>query len=64
MKKFEYKAIQLKPTSLWSFNVSDQDVEEVLNKYGQEGWELVSVIDVNSSGTTTGYLVSFKREIV
>lgn len=63
MRKFEYKVIQLKPSSLWSFNVSVDEVEDVLNKYGQEGWELVSMIDTNSAGTTTGYLLSFKREI-
>ncbi|MCC9043343.1 DUF4177 domain-containing protein [Myroides sp. M-43] len=63
MKRFEYKAIQLKPSSLWSFNVSVEEVEDVLNEYGKQGWELVTMIDINSTGTTTGYLLSFKREI-
>ena len=34
------------------------DPEEVLNEYGQEGWELVSTIEYTGGGTK--YLV-FKR---
>lgn len=36
MKKYEYKWVNIE---------SWLDIERVLNKYGQEGWELVAVHD-------------------
>lgn len=50
MKKWKYKAINIRPT----FNIGDFDV------LGKEGWELVSVMQVPNIGTNKAI---FKREI-
>lgn len=51
MKKFEYKVI---------YSQGNQDWEELLNDLGEQGWELVSMSQTQS--TRTG-LATFKREL-
>lgn len=51
MKKFEYKII---------YEQGNESFEEMLNRFGSEGWELVKVSD--RTNTLTG-LVIFKREV-
>ena len=53
-KKFEYKKIDF-----LAF-----ETERVLNQYGDDGWEVVSVYDV-SSGTTRGQqsVAILKKEV-
>jgi hypothetical protein len=52
MKRFEYRVIDLEPLSC----------ERLLNKYGNDGWELVAVCFSNhsASGLCHHY---FKREL-
>ena len=38
------------------------DLDDVLEKYGNEGWELVSLnLDANLQGSKDGHLLVFKR---
>lgn len=41
MKKWEYKVINLKAKGVTNLVLSKED-EDVLNKLGEQGWELVS----------------------
>jgi hypothetical protein len=63
--KFEYKVVTL-PISfkmLGQSPVPEPDKhEELLNTYGQEGWELVDVVSVSGGGVGTYFLKAyFKR---
>ena len=51
MKKFEYKII---------YELRNESFEDMLNRFGSEGWELVKASD--RPNTLTG-LAIFKREI-
>ena len=52
MKKFEYKII---------YEQGNESFEDMLNRFGSEGWELVKVSD-RPTNTLTG-LAIFKREV-
>jgi hypothetical protein len=52
MRKFEYKVI---------YSIGDMSFEEILNKLGDKGWEVISVNSRCKS--LTGYIVA-KREII
>ena len=59
MKKFEYKTISFAKKGLLK---SKGNYDEELNKYGQEGWEVVSVYAPVSGGTSTEISYLLKRE--
>lgn len=44
MTKWEYKVEFLTPTELPESAVSMSALEDTLNQYGDEGWELVSLL--------------------
>ena len=71
--KWEYEVIQI-PTARSGFVATSTKInpQEQLNKLGEEGWELVSAIgmqsisaslSVSSPGTTTSVLFIFKRKV-
>ncbi|MNK17783.1 hypothetical protein D3C87_359790 [compost metagenome] len=62
-KRFEYKTIEIKPSGTWSWKFDIEEIDKVLNKYGMDGWELVSVASRDMSGTAYGFHYTFKREI-
>ena len=74
--KWEYKVIQ-KDKDKWDDSISSDQIglsselDDELNKYGDEGWELINVVPVqglqvgaalSSRGTTTVLLYVFKRK--
>lgn len=68
MQKWEYKIISCeRSTGLFSDYEWDKDIEAMLPKLGEEGWELINVIaeasswGENNSGTTTEEKWIFKR---
>ena len=67
MKKFEYKSLALTMSyeGKWIKTKTFQSAEMIsqLNELGQEGWELVSSIDQNFSGSTIEVLLLLKREV-
>lgn len=60
MTKFEYK-VEAVPSE-----IGKSGIEEVLNKFGADGWELVSIESFNKSfwvpDWTSGFIVIFKRK--
>jgi hypothetical protein len=39
-----------------------EDINEMLNTYGREGWELVTIVPETMGGTISGYTYFFKRK--
>ena len=62
-KRFEYKSVEIKPKSIWTVHVKPEEIDESINKFGADGWELVSIVPYSSTGTTVGFLYTFKREL-
>ena len=42
MRKFEYKSECITPMGAWGIKL--EDYEKILNQYGDEGYELVSIL--------------------
>lgn len=67
MKQFEYKTIDIKPSTKGFFGTKGIELEQIdktLNEMGQEGWELISVQEVSTFDGTMNYILyTFKREI-
>jgi len=64
MKTFEYKTVNLNSdNSILGGKFICEDVDQAINKYGAEGWELVSVVPSNKVlGETGNLILFFKRE--
>ncbi len=60
-KKFEYKTHTINK-SFWSGSVNAEEIEVDLNELGEEGWELISVIEENTTKANE-IIFLFKREI-
>lgn len=55
MKKYEYKTIEyVAKNKLFtlSIDIDSKEIEGVLNKEGEEGWELVSTVNYALNGFT------------
>lgn len=64
MKRFEYKTIEIKPKGTFRSKIDLTEIDKTLNKYGMEGWELITVEDKNFGyGSTECFYFIFKREI-
>lgn len=62
-KRFEYKSIEIMPKSMWTSVIDPIELDQTINKFGSDGWELVTVVPFSSSGATRGFLFTFKREL-
>lgn len=62
MKRFEYKTVKITPKSIWSTEIKSEEIDDVLNDLGREGWELVTVQDLSVSGSSFSYLYTLKRQ--
>ncbi|MBO6183981.1 MAG: DUF4177 domain-containing protein [Chryseobacterium sp.] len=61
-KRFEYKTVVVKPkVSFWTVEYDPNEMDKTLNKYGNEGWELLSVESREYMGTYI-FHYTFKRE--
>ena len=65
MSKFEYKTevIKLGGTILSKRSLNEEELTSLLNRYGSKGWELVSEIDIQTSGWTRTITLIFKRAL-
>jgi len=64
MKQYEYKTSLLLAKATLSKRLETGKVEKELNRYGQDGWELVSCVPALPCwGAEGGILVVMKREI-
>lgn len=66
-KMFEYKVEQIR-TSLLGDKVKTDELEQLLNRYAQDGWQLKSVTAAEVGGRigpggTSGLVVVFERQI-
>jgi len=62
MKRFEYKTVVLSGKGIVTTRLDAGIIDKTLNKYGEEGWELVSVkIGIQGFGVSNGVLCVFKR---
>jgi Domain of unknown function (DUF4177) len=63
MPKFEYKA-EVLTSMVGRDKLRVSDLEDVLRKYGEDGWELASVnLDADVRGQRDGHLLIFKRAV-
>ena len=63
--EWEYKTIVIKAkASFWGGKFDNNELDNILNKYGEDGWELVNVVASNQAYGESGSLICiFKREI-
>ena len=60
--QWEYRTIKIDVAGWIGPKVETSVVDATLNAQGAEGWELVSVLDVNAgNGQTTALVAVFKR---
>jgi hypothetical protein len=61
MPKFEYRT-EVLTTMIGRDKLRKDDLDDALRKFGDEGWELVSMnLDANLQGSRDGHLLVFKR---
>lgn len=53
----------MKPKGTWSWKFDLAEIDKVLNEYGMQGWELVSIESRDMGGTAHGFFYTFKREL-
>ena len=68
LMKWEYKTLKIEPEKKfwsWGGDLDSEGVDSQLNLMGQQGWELVSAFDTNSSthGATRFVVLIFKRPV-
>lgn len=63
MKKWEYKMISIKAIkSFWGGKFDYNEINTILNKEGEDGWELVNIVPSNREyGATNTLGLVFKR---
>jgi hypothetical protein len=63
MAKFEYRT-EVLTSMVGRDKVRVDDLEDLLQKYGAEGWELVTLnLDADLRGKRDGHLLVFKRPV-
>jgi hypothetical protein len=62
--RWEYKTIRLGTTGFIGGELDEEAFDLLLNKFGADGWELVSTFDTSKAGGTTRDVVAvFKRSL-
>jgi len=57
---WEYKTESTSKSILTGKN--KENIDDMLNKYGNDGWELVTIAPETMGGTISGYTYFFKRK--
>ena len=64
MKKYEYKTFEFNSINgFFTLEVDIEALDKILNKYGQDGWELVSASPIINNGITRRIYYTMKRII-
>jgi hypothetical protein len=64
MTQWEYRTIKYKTGGFLGGKIDEQEFEDILNKLGYEGWELVSCFDTSQSqGASRDIIAVFKRSV-
>jgi len=62
MRRFEYKTIKIEPKGFWGTKLDPEKIDEILNELGNQGWELVTMQDLELHGSSWSFHYTFKRE--
>lgn len=64
MQKWEYRTVKVDAKGMLGGVVDVQELDQLLNQLGQQGWNLVSVFDTNMMvhGTSREIVAVFKRQ--
>lgn len=64
MKKFEYKTLEVDVSYKLSSSsdLNSKDLEEDLNRLGEEGWELITLLPRPSTQILSKFTLLLKRE--
>lgn len=64
MQKFEYKTIEIVPNfGFLSIKIDKTSLDNMLNKFGNEGWELITSTPLTSNNTTKVVYYTFRKAI-
>ena len=62
--RWEYKVAAINVSGFFGPDVDVDDIGQYLNERGEEGWELVTVVDVNrGNGATSLLMAIMKRQV-
>ncbi len=62
--KWEYKTAKLNVSRFWGVNFNSDETDEIFDRWGSEGWELVSAFDINEgAGGSKEVIFIFKRPL-
>ena len=60
--RWEYRVAQINVTGFFGPTIDVDQLGEYLNQAGNDGWELVSMVDVNrGNGATSELIITLKR---
>lgn len=64
MPQWEYRTVKYKTGGFLGGKIDEQEFEDVLNKLGYDGWELVSCFDTSQAqGASRDIIAIFKRSV-
>ncbi|HOB19773.1 MAG TPA: DUF4177 domain-containing protein [Candidatus Atribacteria bacterium] len=61
MTRWEYKTLKFETKGITGGILDTDTFNEVLNRYGYEGWELVSCFDTNQSYGSSRYVIAVMK---
>jgi hypothetical protein len=62
MQPWEYATVKVRAKGFWGGEVNEIEIDALLNRMGEDGWELATTAAANGSYGITKYLVfTFKR---
>ena len=60
--QWQYKVLKIPATGMFCPSVNEMSMEQFLNHHGAYGWELVSMVDMNTgNGATIELVLTLKR---
>ena len=64
MQKHEYKTFEFNSINgFFTLELNTVELDKILNKYGQDGWEVVSATPIVNNGITRRIYYTMKRKI-
>ena len=63
---WEYRTIRIAVKQGWNESkgaIETSDTDDLLNRYGEQGWELVTALDTEHSTGTAAIFCIFKRPV-
>lgn len=64
MDKWEYRTVKFQTGGFFGGKLDENEFEVMLNKLGEQGWELISCFDTSQSqGASRDVISVFKRKI-